>query len=199
VSDDGIRELLAKSFIIIRDFIATELNDDPIGLLGDATWSTLLEENEVYAREQAKCREAMDQVDWKYPSAKQVSAHIRCRHCGSELIRPINPDAVNLEELRFRCIACSLESEWHDVIEEAVSDCFFADSYIAMTDGGDQPVADCHVCGKATFLIAEGRCLACCEALEYTECAICHEMLGPDDQENHGLCGYHAWQAQKDD
>lgn len=85
------------------------------------------------------------------------------------------------------------------MIEEAVSDCYSADCYIAMTDGGEQPVADCHVCGKGTFVFEEGRCLACRETLRYTRCAICGDGLGPDDQGNCGLCSYDAWHAEKDD
>ncbi|GAB7526777.1 hypothetical protein [Paraburkholderia sp. 2C] len=40
---ESIREVLAKSFIVIRDFIATQLNEDPAELLGDKTWAALLD------------------------------------------------------------------------------------------------------------------------------------------------------------
>jgi hypothetical protein len=196
---DAIKVVLAKSFVVIRDFIAGELNEDPAALLGETTWNVLLEENEVYERELAACRTALDEVDWKSEALAQVAHHIRCHDCGSDLVKPVDANVEQHYQLEFHCSSCGKDSEFDDVIEDAVSDCYAADSYIAMTDGGEQPVADCHVCGKGTFVFEEGRCLACRETLRYTRCAICGEGLGPDDQGNRGLCSYDAWQAEKDD
>ena len=194
----GMRELLAKSFVVVRDFIAAELHEEPAELLGEETWKTLLEESEVYDREVAACRAAMEAVDWRSQATAGVSGRMRCAHCSSALLKPVEVDVGHVEELIFRCVACGMESAFDDVIEDAVSVFFFADSYLAMTDGGDQPVSDCHVCGRATFVLEEGRCLACRETLRYTSCAICGEGLGPDDQSNRGLCSHDAWRAQRD-
>ncbi|AJW46141.1 hypothetical protein TK49_16445 [Ralstonia mannitolilytica] len=199
VTAEGMREILAKSFVVIRDFIATELGCEPADLLGVHTWTTLLEESEVYERELATCRAALDEIDWKSPAGEQVAHHIRCQHCGSELVKPVEPQVEFLEQLEFHCASCGQESDFDDVIEAAVEDCYAADTYLAMTDGGDPPVATCPDCSKDTFLIEEGRCIACSGELEFTRCAICSATLGPEDQGNHGLCGYHAWQAAKDD
>ncbi|MGC8213196.1 hypothetical protein [Ralstonia solanacearum] len=199
VSAESMREILAKSFIVIRDFITTELGEEPAALLGNQTWATLLEENEVYERELAACRAAMDAIDWNSSAGEQVAAHIRCHHCGSELVKPVDSDVEFLEQLAFHCASCGQESDFDDVIEAAVEDCYATDSYIAMTDGGDPPVATCPDCIRETFLLEEGRCIACSGVLEYTRCAVCSAALGPDDQDNHGLCGYHAWQAARDD
>jgi len=199
VSANGMRELLAKSFVVIRDFIATELDDVPRDLLGEQVWSTLLEETEVYDREKAECLASMDKVAWQSDCLAQVAQHIRCKECDSELMRPVDTEVRRVDDLSFRCMSCGQLSTFDDVIEDAVSDCFFVESYVAMTDGGDVPVTICHECGKDTFVFAEGTCLACHGTLDYTECAVCGEGLGPDDQDNNGLCSYHAWQAQKDD
>lgn len=196
---ETIKVVLAKSFVVIRDFIAAELNEDPADLLGEPTWGTLLEENEVYERELAACRAAVDEVSWNSAALQQIAHHIRCQHCGSDLIRPTDPRVEHHHQLEIRCISCGQESLFDDVIEAAVGDFFEWDTYVAMTDGGDQPVATCHECGKETFILDEGKCVACEGELEFTECAICGEGLGPDDQDNNGLCGYHSWQAQKDD
>lgn len=198
-SASGMRELLATSFVVIRDFIATELHDVPRELLGEQVWSTLLDESDVYASEKAECLACMGQVAWESPSLAEVATYIRCKECNSELMRPVDADALHVSDLSFQCMSCNQPSAFDDVIEDAVSDCFFAESYIAMTDGGDVPVTTCHECGRATFVLAEGACLACDGTLHYTKCAVCGEGLGPDDQDNHGLCGYHAWQAQNDD
>jgi hypothetical protein len=196
---ETIKVVLAKSFVVIRDFIAAELDEDPAELLGEATWGTLLEENDVYERELAACRSALDAIAWGFESLKQVAHHIRCQHCGSDLVRPTDPDVERHFQLEFRCSSCGHGSKFDNVIEEAVSDCFAVDSYVAAKDGGDQPTARCNACGKETFIICEGTCIACNSELEFNECAICGEGLGPHDQYGNGLCGYHAWQAQKDD
>lgn len=198
-SAETMREVVAKSFLVVRDFIATELHEDPAELLGEATWSTLLDEGEVYERELVECQAAMEAVDWNSPNGEWIASHIRCEHCGSELMKPVDPEVESQFELAFRCVSCGSESEFDDVIEGAVNECYAGESYIAMTDGGDQPVATCPDCIKETFIVAEGKCIACGGELHYTRCAVCGEGLGPDDQGNNGLCSYHAWQADKDD
>lgn len=198
-TSQSIREVLAKSFIVIRDFIATELDEDPAELLGGQTWTTLLEENNVYKRELATCRAAMDQIDWRSPAGEHIAGYIRCHHCGSELVKPDEPDVEFLEQIVFHCASCRQDSDFDDLIEAAVADCYAGESYIAMTDGGDQPVGTCPECTKETFIVEEGRCIACSGELEFTRCLLCGEALGPDDQDNNGLCSYHAWQADRDD
>ncbi|MCC9598005.1 MULTISPECIES: hypothetical protein [unclassified Rubrivivax] len=196
---ETIKVVLAKSFVVIRDFIAAELAEDPALLLGEATWNVLLEENEVYERERAACLAALDSVAWSSEALAQAAHHIRCQHCGSDLVRPLDPEVEHHHQLELHCSSCGEDSEFDDVVEAAIGSYFEWDTYISMTDGGDRPTATCHECGKDTFIINEGKCVACTAELEYTECAICGEGLGPDDQDNNGLCGYHAWQAQKDD
>lgn len=196
---ETIKVVLAKSFVVIRDFIAAELNEDPADLLGEPTWGTLLEENDVYERELAACRAALDEVDWDSAAMEQIAHNVRCQHCGSDLVRPIDPHVEHHYQLELRCSSCGKESSFDEVIEPAVRDFYEWETYVAMTDGGNQPTATCYECGKETFIIGEGKCIACRGELEFTECAICGEGLGPDDQDNNGLCGYHAWQAQKDD
>jgi len=196
---ESMREVLAKSFIVIRDFIATELGEEPAELLGDDAWTTLLEENEVYESELAACRSAMSEIDWKSAVGEQVADCIRCPHCGSELVRPIEAQVEYLEQLMFHCASCGLDFDFDRVIEAAVEECYYAESYIAMTDGGDQPVGTCPECDRETFLFEDMRCIACAGELKYPRCEMCGSVLGPDDQENNGLCNYHAWQAGRDD
>lgn len=199
VAASKMRELLAKSFVVIRDFMVAELDADPAELLGAETWSVLLREGEVYGKERAACLEEMGEVDWRSPSGHAIAEHIRCPHCDSDLMRPVSADVGSVGELVFRCLSCGVESDFEEVVERAVSDCFFPEQYMAMTDGGDPPLAMCHTCLRETFLLAEGRCFACSGRLEYERCAICHAALGPDEQEYNGLCNCHAWQAEKDD
>ena len=195
----GMRTLLAKSFVVIRDFIADELEDDPATLLGDATWSVLLAESDVYESELAACRSAMAAVDWRSDAGERVAEHIRCGDCGSDLVKPVQADVEAVWRLVFHCNGCGHETEYLGAIEPAVMDCFEDDRYFAAKDSEPQPVATCHECARECWVVEENRCLVCDATLKYAECALCGECLGPDDQDNHGLCGYHAHQAQKDD
>jgi hypothetical protein len=192
-------ELLSSCFIVIRDFITEELEDDPERLLQNPTWSTLLEVAEVYERERAACTFAIASVQWDSIGRKKVSEFLRCGHCSSDLIRPVDIKADDLASLSFHCSACGQDSIFDDILDEAVSDCWSADWYLVMTDGNDEPLTDCHECNRSTFLVEEGRCIACLSSLHHYECAICGHPLTSDQQDFGGLCSYHYEVAVKDE
>lgn len=194
-----VKELLADSFSVLRDFIVQELQLEPVSLLGHETWQILLDVATVYDIELKNCTNAMDKVNWKPVELKKISKHFRCLHCGSELIKPVEPLPIYLAATEFYCSSCGLESDFDDMIEGATNEEYFAETYIAMTDGGDPPLSMCHECGKETFLFELGQCVACSAALKHWQCAICHASLGSEDQQFKGLCSYHHWQAEKED
>lgn len=194
-----LKELIADAFVVMRDFITNELKREPVELLGDETWQALLDVATVYSKQQEECRELMSKVNWQSSSLEEVSEHLRCSHCDSDLLKPKNPDETSIPSLEFQCAFCGLDSLFEDIIEPATSDHFFPESYIAMTDGGEQPTAECPECGRETFVVAEGCCIACTATLNHYECAVCHTPLRAEDQHFNGLCGYHRWQVEKDD
>lgn len=196
-SSSRLKELLADSFLVMRNFITAHLESEPVELLGEAAWHVLLEVGTIYNEEHLACNRAKALVNWGDPEVEQVSKHFRCSHCHSGLLKPTDPEVSDIKLLEFACSECGQVSKWEEIIEEAVGECFFADSYIAMTDGGEPPVYECHFCGKNAFVASAGRCLACDESLEYTECAVCGTELGPDDQYADGLCSYHNYTAEK--
>lgn len=194
-----VQELLADTFAVLQAFITTELNFEPVELLGDDTWQVLLAEATVYRRQLNLCRSELERISWPSEIYLQVTSSIRCLACGSELIKPIDPTVTELISLQFICTACGELSDFEDVIEDATADAFSADAYIAMTDGGDPPLSQCHECARFTFHMESSTCLVCNGELEFTQSGVCGEGLGPDDQDNGGLCGYHKWQAERDD
>jgi hypothetical protein len=194
-----IRELMADAFIILRDFIVKELRNEPVDLLGGETWAQLLDVGTVYEHELEECQKAMEQIRWESIELEQISHHLRCAHCNSELLKPTKSRNGYASLHEFRCSSCGLESSFDELIEEAVQEHFAADHYRAMTDGGEISTAPCHECGKETFLLDHGHCVACGAKLKYHACAVCNATLGPDDQSGRGLCGYHRWIAEKDD
>lgn len=52
-------------------------------------------------------------------------------------------EAVDTE---FVCKSCDNRIPYEKLVKKAVSEYYYADSYIAMTDGGDDPIADCLEC-----------------------------------------------------
>ena len=195
----AIKAVLAKSFIVIRDFISAQLKEEPGDLLGEPTWSTLLRENDAYEHELAASRVAIDALDWDSCVLREIAQHIRCKHCRSGLVRPLGQRSYVRDPLEFRCVSCGQDSPFDEVIEAAVEDFYEIDTYLAVAEGGDRPTETCNECGKETFIIADGACVACGGKLEFAECSICSAGLGSDSQPNNGLCGYHAWQAYRED
>jgi hypothetical protein len=194
-----MRELLADSFIVIRDFIAIELKKTPIEILGKPVWDKLLEVSTVYERELQECRSALSSFDWRSAGRNEASEYLRCKQCGSELLKPVQATVEDFSQLRFHCSACGEECDFDEIIAEAVAECWAGESFSAFKDGGDDPIEDCHACGLGTFLVKEDQCLACSESRGHHECAVCHAYLGTDEQEFGGLCGYHYDQVHKDD
>lgn len=194
-----LKELLADAFLIIRDFITAQLDCEPVELLGDETWNTLLNVATIYNKELNECENAKAQIEWGTDGIRDVVPYLRCKHCQSELLKPTNPSEKFLPSIEFHCSSCGSYCLFEDIAEEAATECYGTEMYISMTDGGDPPLATCHNCSRETFLLRDGICVACGATLDYEECTVCGESLGPEEQDFDGLCSYHHWVAQKDD
>lgn len=66
VPHDIVGEIVAKSFILIRDFSQKALGESPQDLFGNDCWQVLLKTSEVYLAEERACRESLYAIDWKY-------------------------------------------------------------------------------------------------------------------------------------
>lgn len=194
-----VQSVLAEALVVIQAFITTALGHEPLDLLGEKTWQTLLNVASVYEKQLQDCRAELSRIDWPHPIYDTVVAEVCCIHCRSPLVKPTNPDASDLTTLEFLCTSCGKTSNFEDTIGDAITEAFAADAYIAMTDGGDPPLDYCHECGEESFHIESGFCLLCQASLSYENCGVCGAALGPEDQHGGGLCGYHKWQADKDD
>lgn len=195
-SPDAVREVIAKSFLLIRDFAQNALGEDPQDLLGSDCWQILLKTSEVYLAEETTCRESLEKIDWKYPTIEQSLVHFRCPQCGSALIEaPYDDDkypAINL-----RCKSCSEDFSFSDIVEDCVDELLSADAHYSVKDGGEPPYGMCLQCGKDTFVRSEACCVACEGELEYTECSMCEEPLSLDDQLLDGMCSYCKYRFDK--
>ncbi len=197
----SLRELIANLLPLVRSFITLQLHLEPLSLFGSETWEKILAVAGMYKAERDMCLAAIGEVRWGNQAFAQIGMYLRCKDeaCNSELLQPVSPDVSRRFELQFRCGQCGTISEFEDIAEPATSECFFADAYIAMTDGGDQPIDTCMNCLRETYVISEAECVLCHQSHKYQACAMCGEALGAEEQQFKGLCGYHQWQSEKDD
>ncbi|MCW5237780.1 hypothetical protein [Verminephrobacter eiseniae] len=189
-SPDAVREIVAKSFLLIQDFAKNELNKNPQELLGNDCWQVLLNTNEVYLDEERSCKESLGRIDWKYSTVKNALDHLRCLLCGSALIEAPS-DNDKYPTINLHCRSCGHVFAFNDVVEECVDklDKLFAHQR-RPKDGGNSLYETCPGCGKGTFIHKEACCVACEQGLDYVECSRCSEQLSFDDQIFDGMCSY---------
>ena len=191
-----MREVVAKSFLLIRDFAQNALQDDPQVLLGSDCWQVLLRTSEVYLAEKNSCRESLEKIDWKYTTVEQALVHLRCPQCSSALIEaPYSED--RFPTINLRCKSCSEDFTFSDVVESWVDELLSGDAHTSVKDGGDPPYGTCPQCDKNTFILAEACCVACEADLQYTECSMCEEPLSLDEQFLDGMCSYCKYKFDK--
>jgi hypothetical protein len=63
-SEQEIIEVVANSLNLIKDVLIDHLDEDPINLLGENCWNSLIHTAEVFEEEYNKCIELLDQVPW---------------------------------------------------------------------------------------------------------------------------------------
>jgi hypothetical protein len=197
-SPDAVREVVAKSFLLIRDFLHDYLKLDPQETLGENAWAILLEVSEVYCAEESACKKSIDAIDWKYDTVTESLKYLRCDHCHSSLIQAPYPDD-SYPIINLKCKSCGEEFCFDDVVEHCIDDLLAGEAMVAGMEGEKTPFTTCHECRKGTFVYGENCCVACGYEMEYTNCIRCHTSLDMDDQYNEGMCGYcqHLWEKME--
>jgi hypothetical protein len=196
-----VKEILAKSFLIIRDFLTNELNESPVSIIDRDLWPKFLEIEEVFSSEEKACKESFVNFNWKYKTINKAVKHAKCYFCESSLIQLTKhqpyedtPSGRTLFKDYFTKIRCNSCGEiidcWPELFEKCLEELFYADLYIAATQGGEPPCDSCPECKKNTFVFEEGCCVACDYIPEYKECIRCHNHIGLKEQDLNGLCSY---------
>ena len=185
----AIKESVADSFILIRDFVTNHLQEDPLCLLGDECWNVLLETATVFQKELETCHAEMATVEWDSDVLNIIYKKIRCAECDSPLIKPIDASDA-LEDMQFLCVSCGEATSFDDVVESLLEQQFSGDVYEHYTNGGDLPLVSCHECGKETYVVSEDKCAFCNSSTLYKACYRCGQKLSTDEQEMEGRCGY---------
>ena len=186
-SENVIKEVLADSYVLVRDFLLEHLNANPIDELGEKCWQSLLKASEIFEEEKSICPASMNAVDWKYLKLDQCTDHIRCKSCISSLIRTDENEFHC--DMQVECVACGEQFQMSDIVEAFIDSLPGDEEYDAAREGYQPPYDICAVCSRTTYVYDEEICLAGEEPLEYQECSICSVGLTPDEQALEGLCG----------
>lgn len=193
-----VADFVAELFPILRDFVHTQLNEQPAELLGTA-WPIMLGHHTFFMDTKAECVAAWDEAgvpELMQPWLEQC----QCEECGSSLIRPHVEDVeegMSVErhdsDFRYVCLACGYHNLIGPLMLKILGDAFDFDP----REGGEPSIETCNECERGTFVTGEQHCLWCGSELDYLECAVCEEPLRQEDQFNSGLCSYHAYVRDK--
>lgn len=184
-----VKEILADAMHIMHAFIRDELRREPVELLGSATWGALLSLADINAREQESCAQARAEINWGDPLTQSVSANLRCTKCESLLLTPSDTSHDDPRQIRFLCVACgAADISYQDMVEAAARKHFFADLYIAHTQGGELPLITCSRCKKEAFAYEYDRCVACGNQEVLVMCRGCGEYFDEGDTNEEELC-----------
>lgn len=197
-----MRELIADTFLVIRDFLALCLYMEPTELLDEETWAAIIEVQEVYQKELSECRAETAKVVWPRDELRSVSEYLRCSNCHSELLKPQATGVVDIAELIFKCTSCGATNPFQEIIEAGIDEYLGGEAYIAAKDGDEPPYGRCPYCGLETYLMEPNFCAACFCEHEYKQCSRCGTLLSiEEEQEFNGLCSYcdnSSWKMERD-
>lgn len=198
-SDSRVKELIADTFSVVRDFVARELNLEAHEILGEDTWHVMLEVSDVYEAQRRDCLDKLDSVKWWGEGQARAAHYLRCRHCDSDLIKPSDPGKVFSVEDTFVCTACTGEMNYEQVVMPALQDCFGADLYYAASKGGEPPLDYCEECNLESWIAIDGLCAICGTRHSAEICVRCSQRLRGLESNLGGFCSYCAHQVMKDD
>ncbi|GLT21506.1 hypothetical protein GCM10007933_09580 [Zoogloea oryzae] len=193
-----VADFVAELFPVLREFILTQLNEQPADLL-DTAWPVMLAHHEFFRDTIAEC-----QASWAAAGVPEMMQpwleSCQCEECGSSLLRPSQQDieegaSVDNQDNTFKyvCVACGHSDLIAPLMIKELNDAYYDDP----RDGGEADVEECNECKRSTFLISEQHCLWCGAELDYPTCTFCEEPLRQEDQFNGGLCGYHLHAYEK--
>jgi hypothetical protein len=194
----ALESVISNAFIIVRNFIATELKEDPLLLLGDETWQALLDVSEVYEAERAECEKALAAVDWQSKALAQGVLNLTCPSCSGSLLRP-DADCKSYEEdMSLECRGCGESYGADEFVPSAIAAALAFDKYLVGDDGAEEPYVSCPGCSKETYVIDERRCAWCGHEAEH-KCQLCGNTIPPEELILSPYCGYCEHMMSKDD
>lgn len=189
---DAVRGIIAESFVLFRDFVRAELNEDPRQLIGEEAWEAMTSIKEVYDKERDECVKAIEDFEWTASELQEAALETTCKECGSSLIEPKNdrrrPDV--------ECRSCGKVYFFEEFAERALAEGI--DHHRHIKDGGEAIVVICPNCSQETYHYELGMCVSCEESVDH-ECRMCGGTILPEELDDDNMCGYCRHVMSRDD
>ena len=191
----SVEQLISNSFLVIRDFIVTELEVNPLDLLCKSSWDTMLAINDVYKKEKAERDDAIASLNYLSPVLEKIFEDAICPACGSELIVPEVENENAQDVYIYICRSCNHQIKYKEIVEIGIENYYSYDLHLHIKEGGDSPIAICPEC-SGTYLYEENVC-AECGFESNLECEMCSDRLCPEDLVLEGICSYCNYKREK--
>jgi hypothetical protein len=192
---DGV---ISDAFVIIRNYVTTELNEDALNLFGQETWEVMLRISEVYEAERAECENSLRSVDWGSDALREGVFDLSCPSCSGGLLRPDGEYASYSESMGLQCRACGEVTSAHDFVPLAIAQALDGGSYESFEDGSDEMYITCPVCQSEAYVMDEERCAFCGESAQH-KCERCGCEIPASELHCSPYCGYCEHMLSKDD
>jgi len=191
----ALEGVISDSFLLVRDFVAKELDDDPLALLEAETWQAMLKVAEVYQTEKEECLNLIKAANWSSPLVGSGVVELRCPACSGDLLKPVEDSYGGIS---LQCISCGEEQSPDEYVPDLLASALSHEAYVAMDDGGDPPIVRCPECGEKAFLTEEWRCVLCGAEPE-RKCSCCGNSIPVEELFLSPHCGYCEYVLNKDD
>jgi hypothetical protein len=193
VHRDALRRMISDTFLIIRDFIASELQLDPKDELGDDAWRTLLSVSEVIEKEREECTRKLAAVHWQNAHLESAMLEIACSNCGSSLIVPLGTD----RDTGVECRSCGETEGFEACAGRALDEHMGWQNHVSIKDGGDEVLISCPFCHNYTYIVEDNKCAICGESCT-EKCDLCGVTIPVSELSDGSVCGYCEHMLSKD-
>lgn len=158
---DAVKEVIANTFLIIRNFIREHLGHNPRELLGDRYWNVLLRETKTFQAEHEICLNEVRKIDWGSPVLRTAIEQCQCNKCGSGLMKPLEFEYPDFSDLYFQCLSCGQLVLFADIAEAALLRFFGENSDTDEMTLTSNKITLCPNCKRQGYIISESRCAIC--------------------------------------
>jgi hypothetical protein len=190
--------VVSNAFILARNFIATQLAEDPLKLLGPETWEAMLDVSEVYEAERDECLSLLRGINWLSDPLAEGVLVLACDACGGSLLRPEGQTKTYSDEMNLQCRGCGETVNANAFVPRAIAQALASEAYSAAKDGDETPYTFCPECSEETYIMDEQRCAFCGESAEHT-CARCGNSIPAEELGSSPYCGWCDHMMSKDD
>lgn len=194
-----VGELIAKNFVVIKDFINDVMCYDPESCFSDKIWKTFLQAEALYGFNIDKKIENFQSFKWFSKEVMDLFFEHKCSGCNSDLIK-IVPSSIGsnvAKDSTFECRVCSNTLSYEDFAREIIND--FSYSYEVAIDIGRDLIGFCPSCQEESYWADGNICLLCGEEGPYY-CSRCDEIVPVEElpiYEETGMCGYCSHMAEE--